>query len=410
MILLAHIIPMAFDLLSTMLCIGLLATGMWVIPSGVPGAKGLHDGLWDMLGPVLAALTVMSVIGLLQRTVEMSGLAWGDAFSSLSLVLLKTHYGMTWFVQIAAITALWSGWWRGRKRGSRPLACVMFLEASCVVWSVSASSHAADWGDFTLPEWMAWLHIMGASLWVGGILAFVLVIWRRLRGQLDRTRALFAVCAGRLSSLAGMAVGMVLLTGAYNVWRQLGHVSELWSSDYGRIILFKIALVCAMIALGAVNRFTGLPLLRQGTPHIRRFMRRLTLEAWLALGVLVCAALLGHLMPPKKQANTIPSSRAFSGDPGLSQQGHDQGQDRIQFPLADVRVVSNTLGPFPRFFKKNPGRRPDAFCFDFPRPFCYLYGVRASPIPCIVADTPHVQHLTGLPPLRRRRFTLLVKF
>ncbi|MDQ6959930.1 MAG: CopD family protein [Mariprofundaceae bacterium] len=348
MSLLLHVIPTAFDLLAIMLCIGLLATVAWVVPRNAQNVKGLRDVLWQALAWVIAGLTVMSIVMVLLRTMEMSGRAWNASFSSLPLVLLETHYGMTWFVRIAAITVLWSGWWWGVKKGIgllfpegknrlSPFLYAMLLAAACVVWSVSASSHAADWGDFTLTEWVSWLHIMGASLWVGGLLVFVLVIRRRLRGPSDRTQALFAICAGRLSSLAGMALAMVLTTGAYNVWRQLDHVSELWSSNYGRIILFKLMLVGVMTAIGAFSRYFTLPLLRRGeggplhaqrssrlsplrllrrlhlsckpgeagAPPARQFARGVTVEAWLALGVLVCAALLGHAMPPKKQGHTI---------------------------------------------------------------------------------------------------------
>jgi len=339
--LLLHVIPTAFDLLVIMLCIGLLATAAWVIPPDMAGVKGLHDDLQHLLGPLLGALTAMSVIGLLQRSAEMSGRPWGEVFSSLPPVLLETHYGMTWFVRIASIIVLWLFWCRRRKHAPRRVACAMLLAAACLAWTVSASSHGADWGDFTLAEWMWSLHIMGASLWVGSIMIFVLVIRRRLRAQPDRAQALFTACAGRLSGLAGMALAVVLITGAYNAWHQLRHISDLWSSSYGRILLFKLALVGVMAAIAAFNRFFTLPLLlhseggllpgqqtglalrvlRQWYPSwrpreagalARRFAHGVTVEAWLALGVLLCAALLAHTMPPKEHA-AFPYPKASIG-------------------------------------------------------------------------------------------------
>jgi len=334
MSLLPHIIPTALDLLFIIACAGLVATELWVIPRGMWGTEALHDSLWHLLGLMLGGLTLMSITGLLQRTVEMSGLPQGEAFSAVPLALSGTHYGITWLVRMAGVTVLWLGWWRGRMRDSRLLALVMMLAASCVAWSVSASSHAADWGDFTLPEWMSWLHIMAGSLWVGGMLAFVSVIRQCPHGQSKQARAMFAACAAGLSHLAGIALVLVLATGAYNVWRQLDRFSDLWSSDYGRIILFKLALVALMAMLGALSRYFGLPFLckeagvplasRQtslplqiwkqwhpswkqceGDALVRQFRRRVTVEVWLALGVLVCAALLGHAMPPKKHADAV---------------------------------------------------------------------------------------------------------
>jgi len=332
MSLLLHIVPTALDLLFVVACIGALATELWVIPQNV---TILHDGLWRLLGLMLVGLTLVSVTGLFQRTVEMSGLSWEGAFSAMPLVLSETHYGMTWLVRMTAVGVLWFGWWRRRKWDSRLMTWVMMLAAACVVWSVSASSHAADWGDFTWPEWVSWLHIMTGSIWVGGMLAFVLVVRRRLHDQPEGYQALFAICADGLSRLAGVALALVLATGAYNVWRQLDHFSDLWASSYGRIILFKLALVGLMAAMGAASRYFNLPFLcheagvplpgrwmvkwplwilqrwypswrpRKGDGLARQFGRRVTVEVWLALGVLVCAALLGHAMPPKKQAGAI---------------------------------------------------------------------------------------------------------
>jgi len=344
---LLHATPTAVDFLFIVVCIGGLATELWVIPHSMPGADVLHDGVWRLLGLALVGLTLTSIIGLLLRTGEMSNLPWEQAFSVLPLVLSKTHYGMTWLVRMAGVGVLCFGWWRLKKRigsffprrESKQLPSLAFLYAmmaavASVAWSVSASSHAADWGDFTLPEWTSWLHIMVGSVWLGGILAFALVIGRRLREPSERTQALFAVCAGRLSRLAGVALGLVLATAAYNVWRQLDRFSDLWSSGYGEIILAKLALVGLVAVIGASSRYFNLSFLcRQtgGSPSVRRtrlplrilrrlrpswrpregpdltrqFGYRVTTAAWLTVGVLICAALLGHTMPPGKHVDAV---------------------------------------------------------------------------------------------------------
>jgi len=338
---LPHIVPTAVDLLFIMACMGILVAERWVIPRGARDAQALRYGLWRLLGPVLAGLTLVSVIGLLLRTAEMSGLPLGKALPAVPLTLSKTHYGMTWIVRMVGVSFLWLGWgWMRKGRVHQPSmeklqssSCLyaMLAAAACVVWSVSASSHAADWGDFTWPEWVSWLHISAGSVWVGGILAFVAVT-RRRRNRPTLALATFATCARNLSRMAGMALTVVLASGVYNVWRQLDRFSDLVSSGYGRIVLFKILLVFAMIALGAGNRYFNLPflcrhagitpparqtdlpvrILRRINPSwkpcennalVRQFGRRIAVEAWLALAVVACAAWLGHAMPPQKHGD-----------------------------------------------------------------------------------------------------------
>jgi len=355
--LLAHILPTLVDLLSIVVCVGLLATELWVIPhkkgDSLLSSCGksetvpffMYDNIWRLLGLTLAALTLTSLIVLLQRSAEMADTPWSDAFSIVPLVLTKTHFGLTWWVRTAALLALWAGWYRGIRSRTISLfpeseilrspfhtyqpsnSKLMFVAAICLVWCVSAASHAADWGDFTLSEGVSWLHIMAGSLWVGGILAFALVVRRGLRERQQQKQALFAACAGRLSRLAGIALALVLLTGIYNVWRQLERFSDLWSSDYGRIILIKLVLVGIMATMGASSRYFNLPFLcrqsamplplriwqrwrslwkpRQRDTLVCQFNRRMTIAAWLSLGVLVCAALLGHAMPPKQHVDAV---------------------------------------------------------------------------------------------------------
>jgi copper transport protein len=61
------------------------------------------------------------------------------------------------------------------------------------------------------------------------------------------------VVAG-FSATATVAVALLTLTGVAQGWRQLGGIDALWSTTYGRLLVAKVALVAAMVALGARNR------------------------------------------------------------------------------------------------------------------------------------------------------------
>src|SRR5262249_57620064 len=56
----------------------------------------------------------------------------------------------------------WGGraWW---------VPAVMLGAAALLALTRSASGHAADWGDMSLPELMDGLHLLAGSLWGGGL-------------------------------------------------------------------------------------------------------------------------------------------------------------------------------------------------------------------------------------------------
>jgi putative copper export protein len=192
----------------------------------------------------------------------------------------------------------------------------------------SASGHAADWGDPTFPELIDWVHLIASSLWGGGLLALSIAILPAAFRLPTRRRQCIATIAHRFSTLAGVTLAGVLLTGVYNAWVQLGTIRALWEVSYGRMLLAKLFLIIPLIALGASNHYTSVPLLqrwsappgpRRARPRIlvviqrrttgqgreravrlvRRFAWKARAEVIFVVGILICTALLLHGAPAR---------------------------------------------------------------------------------------------------------------
>src|SRR5262249_13519089 len=147
---------------------------------------------------------------------------------------------------------------------------VMLGAAALLALTRSASGHAADWGDLSLPELMDGLHLLAASLWGGGLLVLattVLPVVYRNTGHVRRT--LLADIARRFAVLASLALAGVLVTGLYNAWQRVGTVQALVTTAYGRILLTKLLLVLPLLTLGALNHYLSVPLLQQWAGHLR---------------------------------------------------------------------------------------------------------------------------------------------
>lgn len=301
-----YALPTFLEFLALWLAVGAVAYRLWILPARLPAAVGSAIErllFWSLLG-----LGGSALITLVARTAGMSGSPVTELGPVLPQLLLETHFGTVWIVRASTILVLCGAWYAaGREWLSRDVRPLLMMPALVVIaWTHSASGHAADQGDFTLIQCIDSLHIVATSMWGGSLLAFTLAV----RGDFLRCNAPEKVTvAKRLSRLATIALAGVLATGLYNTYHQLGAPAALFESTYGTLLLIKLALVMAMLGLAAINRYVHLPLMRAPDYGIEpvsanaltrscRFSKILTIESILALGVLLCAAMLTQEPPP----------------------------------------------------------------------------------------------------------------
>ena len=334
MSLLLHVMPDWIGLVSLACCTGVLVCSQWVVGTARgdtnPFLEELRAGMWQVLRIGAAVLFVSSILGLLVRAGEMSGYPITGLRPAIPTVLFRTHLGHAWLMRMAAIIGLLATAAGGFRR-SRPSRCFMLGCAIVVSAMDSASGHASDAGDFSVPEIMDWLHLTAALVWGGGLVVLSLKILPPLVKQGDRAASSMGGIAARFSRIAGVAVGVIVLTASYQQWAYGGAVEGLPRSTFGRIIIAKIALFSALLILGAFNRYVSVPRLQEwagsattrhgalgrvvapalmplaprarGTQTAARFARTVQLEAVLLAAVLLCAALLRHEAPARHAAH-----------------------------------------------------------------------------------------------------------
>jgi putative copper resistance protein D len=137
------------------------------------------------------------------------------------------------------------------------------------------------------------VHVLAVAFWLGAL--GPLAIQANRRGP----RELGAV-AVRFGRIAIAVVAVLLAAGLGILWVLLSRVSDLWTSDYGRIASVKIALVACLLALAAWNKLRLVPRIVTGDPlAVRRLRRSIRTEMIVAgLILLVTAALTTLSGPP----------------------------------------------------------------------------------------------------------------
>ncbi|WP_405767913.1 copper resistance protein CopC [Streptomyces sp. NBC_00080] len=93
------------------------------------------------------------------------------------------------------------------------------------------------------------LHLLAVATWLGGLTALLVALYR---GPADRP--VEAPAARRFSRLAFGSVLVVVATGTYQSWRQLGSWSAFTDTRYGRLLLLKIGLVALLVGVAWISR------------------------------------------------------------------------------------------------------------------------------------------------------------
>jgi copper transport protein len=108
------------------------------------------------------------------------------------------------------------------------------------------------------------LHVLAASVWVGGLACLLLALPAATRqlAPSERSRLLLATLA-RFSPLALGAVVTIAATGVLQAYIDVRSLHGLVHTTYGALILVKSALLACLIGLGWVNRERVIPALKR---------------------------------------------------------------------------------------------------------------------------------------------------
>lgn len=227
----------------------------------------------------------------------------GEAFSTL---LASTDYGHAGLVGIAILLLLGATqliYEKFYKRRLNDLLSGALLLAFML--SRVSVSHAAGNGLVSLPAIADCLHLLLTSTWLGLVAISAWVVLRNPEFQRKSDRREMNSYLTSLSGAATIALGGIVLTGAYNAYRGLATPHDLVSTFYGLVLSSKLCLVLLAIGLGAFNRFIGFPAVVSPIarekflgPAMWRVTTVLRVESVILLSALAAASVLSSQAPP----------------------------------------------------------------------------------------------------------------
>ena len=271
-----------------------------------------YGGLFLVLGMPVFLLVVVRDAALPRHALGTAALfgALGTAASLLGLLFFAERTSLP--LGVAAGTDAGSSFvWRGILLGAATLALVgaLLLPAprrrlaalaaavlgAGALLATSLGSHAAADKDLTLLSiTLDAVHLATGAVWIGGVVAFLHVVW-------GRTAQEVGALVHRFSPLAVGSVVALMATGVYASLRHVPRVSALWEEPYGRLVSFKVALLGVLVLLGAYNQNVLGPRLREGRTSPRFFRRVVQAEAILMVLVIGAAGILASTPPPDRE-------------------------------------------------------------------------------------------------------------
>ena len=134
-----------------------------------------------------------------------------------------------------------------------------------------------------------WLHILAATVWIGGLFFLMLVIVPWLRSGAREPAMFLRETATRFRTVAWTCFAVLFVTGSYNLWYRGVRLHDLASTDWlfsrgGSPVAAKLAVFLVVVALSARHDFVIGPAASDamrdhpGAPETERLRRQASLH------------------------------------------------------------------------------------------------------------------------------------
>ncbi|WAH36428.1 copper resistance CopC/CopD family protein [Alicyclobacillus dauci] len=173
--------------------------------------------------------------------------------------------------------------------------------------TIGLTGHAVAESNPTLPVFAVIIHIYAASIWVGGIIASLVLINMSLRKPelFGHSEVLHSI--RRFSIVAVSSVILLGLTGFYAAFLHIPTWYALFRTEYGQTLLVKLLLFGAMLLLAAIHWAKRTKV----TVSLRTFVAA---EFVVSLAVFVATALLTNLPTGQNNPGPVHKTRLISDE------------------------------------------------------------------------------------------------
>ncbi len=277
--------------------------------------RSWRGGAYDVLARDAAVLyrrIAVAMLPLLAGGLVLALLDQATALAASPLeVLRSTRFGVWWLARAAEVVLialiLGVAWARARRTGEpgqRWLGFVLPLLAGEGMATITALSHAAAAPGRAWAILFDLVHFVTAGVWVGGLLAVALLLLRwGSRGRAP-AEAVVRRWLVPFSTVAAYSIFVLTFTGVLRSFGELPTATAIVSTNYGRWLLIKLAVIGIALAIALLNR-RALEARAAAEAKALQLGRLVAVEAGVAILVVLTVAVLGQVPTPRGLASPV---------------------------------------------------------------------------------------------------------
>lgn len=223
--------------------VGALVMAVWALAD----ETAEYRRAMDFAAASAAVLTVASAATLILTYVDVSGLAFSadETFGAgLAQFVTEIELGQLWLFELllAATTTVLCFAIRERR-----MTVIALVAGLLTTLPLAQQGHAAGAAGHAQAVNSLLVHLIGAAVWLGGLLTLVM-----LSRTVDRAR--LSVLTARYSTLALLAFIGVAASGVVSAWLRIGSIEDLFGTGYGQLVVWKTIALVALGVFGALQR------------------------------------------------------------------------------------------------------------------------------------------------------------
>ena len=166
---------------------------------------------------------------------------FADALDVTSLQSFVTQVTLGKYLFAQTVAAFFVGYLLLKVRRVIPMMALLLISIIAIA-APALESHSVSGGSHTLATGSMLLHVIGLSLWVGGLFALTFI-------PIDDRK----IAIQRFSVMALWAAIVVVLSGVVNAWARL-NFKDAWDTTYARVIILKALLAAVLIFIGYLHK------------------------------------------------------------------------------------------------------------------------------------------------------------
>jgi putative copper resistance protein D len=291
--------------IAAILTVGALLAAAFLTPPerdgflGLTGYRALRaasytSGTWTVAALLMIPLTIADTLGRPLTSVL--------GFGQLIAVVPRLEGATAWLLTALLAVAVFAGC---RIALSWGVSVVLLGVALLGLLPVAATGHSAAGGAHDVATDSLMLHVVAASLWVGGLVALL-----TLAATPEADRGWLAVAVPRFSAVALVCWVVMAVSGVLNALVRIP-LADVFRSGYGGLLLAKTGALLVLGAIGYLQRQRAVAAAAAGRPG--GLLRLGSVETLIMLGTVGLAVALGRSAPPARSGPPLSRTEAVIG-------------------------------------------------------------------------------------------------